>query len=64
MKKEPTYCRDRYREAVQSIGLLSAVAAWADGQIDSVALAGAVWAAVQTCFIRAGIDNSAKKAAE
>jgi hypothetical protein len=44
-----------------AIGLLGAVMAWADGQINGVALAAAAWAAVQTCFIRAGVDNAAQK---
>jgi len=45
-----------------AIGLLAAVAAWADGQIDGVALLAAVWAAAQACFIRAGIANEVTKA--
>ena len=44
-----------------AIGLLGAVAAWADGQIDGYSLAAAIWAAVQTCFIRAGISNEMQK---
>ena len=35
---------------------------FADGQIDGVALLAAVWAAAQTCFIRAGIANEVRKA--
>jgi len=38
--------------------------AWADGQIDGVALAAAVWAAAQACFIRAGIANEVQKAGQ
>jgi len=45
-----------------AIGLLGAVVAWADGQIDTVALLAAVWAAAQACFIRAGIANEVAKA--
>lgn len=45
-----------------AIGLLGAVAAWADGQIGGTALFAAVWAAAQTCFIRAGIDSAAADA--
>lgn len=45
------------------IGLLGAVVAWADGQIDSVALLAAIWAAAQACFIRAGIANEVQKQA-
>jgi hypothetical protein len=40
-----------------AIGLLGAVAAWADGQIDALALGAAVWAALQACFIRAGVAS-------
>lgn len=47
-----------------AIGALGAVAAFADGQIDAVALAGALWAAAQTAFIRAGIGNEIKKQAQ
>jgi len=46
------------------IGLAGAVLAWADGQIDGVALLAALWAAAQACFIRAGIGNEVKKAQE
>lgn len=44
------------------IGLAGAVVAWADGQIDTVALLAAAWAAAQTVFIRAGIANEVSKA--
>ena len=39
-----------------------ALAETADGQIDTMALLAAVWAAAQACFIRAGIANEAAKA--
>jgi len=45
-----------------AIGALGAVVAFADGQIDAVALCGAIWAAAQTAFIRAGISNEMKRA--
>jgi hypothetical protein len=45
-----------------AIGLAGAVIAWADGQIDTLALLAAVWAAAQACFIRAGIANEVAKA--
>ena len=47
-----------------AIGLAGAVLAWADGQIDNVALAGAVWAALSACFIRAGISTEARKSSK
>jgi hypothetical protein len=36
------------------------VIAWADGQIDRVALLAAIRAAAQACFIRAGVANEIK----
>lgn len=45
------------------VGLLGALIAWADGQIDGVALVAAIWAAAQTVFIRAGIANEVKRSA-
>jgi hypothetical protein len=45
-----------------AIGILGAVAAWAEGQITGTALLAALWAAAQTCFIRAGIANEVQKA--
>ncbi len=41
-----------------AIGILGALAAWSDGQINGVGFAATVWAALQTCFIRAGIDKA------
>lgn len=38
-----------------AVGLAGAVVAWADGQIDTVALLAAAWAAAQSAFIRAAI---------
>jgi len=40
-----------------AIGLLTAVSAWAVGEIDGLALAAAIWIALQTSFIRAGIGK-------
>jgi len=41
--------------------LLGAVIAWTDGQIGTMGLLAAAWAAAQACFIRAGIANEAAK---
>ena len=49
------------RVLVSRDGLLGTVVAWADGQIDTVALLAAAWAAVQACFIRAGIANEVNR---
>jgi len=45
-----------------AIGLLGAVVAWADGSINGTALLAAVWAAAQSCFIRAGVASEVQKA--
>ena len=47
-----------------AIGLLGALAAWGDGQIDTLGLLAALWAAAQACFIRAGIATEVAKAQE
>ena len=44
-----------------AIGLLGAVMAWAEGQISGTALLASAGAAVQACFIRAGISNEVQK---
>lgn len=41
-----------------AVGVLGALAAYGDGQIDVAGLVAAVWAAAQTCFLRAGIHSS------
>jgi hypothetical protein len=47
-----------------AIGLAGALLAWSDGQIDTLSLLAALWAAAQTCFIRAGISNELAKGQE
>ena len=62
MNKLRVFLKGKKTYITAAIGLLAAVAAWADGQIDGVALLAAVWAAAQACFIRAGIANEVTKA--
>ena len=62
MNKIRTFLKGKKTYIAAAIGLLGAVAAWADGQIDGLALLAAVWAAAQAVFIRAGIANEAVKA--
>ncbi len=57
MKRIREFLKGKKTYITAAIGLLGAVVAWADGQIDGVALLAAVWAAAQTVFIRAGIAN-------
>ena len=59
MKKLREFLKGKKTYITAAIGLLAAVAAWADGQIGGVALLAAVWAAAQACFIRAGIGKDA-----
>jgi len=62
MNKVREFLRGKKAYLTAAIGLLGAVAAWADGQIGNVGLLAAVWAAAQTAFIRAGIANEVSKA--
>ena len=62
MNKTRQWLKGKKAYITAAIGLLGAVVAWADGQIDALALLAAVWAAAQACFIRAGIGNEVSKA--
>jgi len=62
MNKVREFLKGKKAYITAAIGLLGAVVAWADGQIDTVALLAAVWAAAQTVFIRAGVANEIAKA--
>lgn len=61
MTKIREFLRGKKTYLTAAIGLLGALAAWSDGQITNVGLAAALWAAVQTCFIRAGVANELQK---
>jgi len=64
MNKVREFLKGKKAYITAAVGLLGAVIAWADGQIDTVALLAAAWAAAQTVFIRAGIANEVAKAQE
>jgi hypothetical protein len=64
MNRLRDFLRGKKTYITAAIGLLGAIAAWSDGQIGTLGLAAAAWAAVQTCFIRAGVANEAQKAGE
>jgi hypothetical protein len=64
MNKVREFLRGKKAYLTAAIGLLGAVIAWADGDINGVALLAAIWAAAQACFIRAGIANEVAKAQE
>jgi len=62
MNKVREFLKGKKAYITAAIGLAGAVIAWADGQIDTVALLAAVWAAAQAVFIRAGIASALQKA--
>lgn len=59
MNKTREFLKGKKTYISAAIAILAAVLAWGDGAIDGVGLAGAAWAAVQTCFIRAGVNTAA-----
>ena len=61
LSKIQTWLQGKKAYLTAAIGAIGAIVAFADGQIDAVALCGALWAAAQTAFIRAGIDNAASR---
>jgi len=61
MNKVREFLKGKKAYITAAIGLAGAMIAWADGQIDTVALLAAAWAAVQAVFIRAGIANAVQK---
>ncbi|MFB3894427.1 MAG: hypothetical protein ACE15C_20695 [Phycisphaerae bacterium] len=58
------FLRGKKTYITAAIGLLGAVVAWADGDMSTMSLLGAAWAAVQACFIRAGLANEIDKATQ
>ncbi len=61
MEKVRAFLKGKKTYITAAIGVFGAVLAWADGSINGVGLAGALWAAAQTIFIRAGVDNAVKQ---
>jgi len=57
-----TWLQGKKTYITAAVGILTAIGMYAGGQIELTGLVAAVWAAVQTCFIRAGVDNAAAKA--
>ena len=64
MNKIREWLRGKKSYMVAGIGLLGAVVAWSENEISGTGLLAALWAAIQTCFIRAGISNAITKAQE
>lgn len=61
MRRLKDFLKGKKSYIVAIIGLAGALTAWADGQIDTVALLAAAWAAAQVIFLRAGIRDEVKK---
>jgi len=64
MNKVREFLKGKKAYITAAIGLAGAIIAWADGQIDGVAMLAAAWAAIQVIFIRSGINTAAQNAQE
>ena len=62
MNKMREFLKGKKTYIMAAIAILGSLAAWGDGQIDLTGLIAAVWAAMQSCFIRAGVTNEVQKA--
>ncbi|MCY2927809.1 MAG: hypothetical protein NT031_20690 [Planctomycetota bacterium] len=61
MEKIREFLKGKKTYLTAAIGLASAVAAWADGQISGAGVLASLWAAAQACFLRAGLANEIAK---
>jgi hypothetical protein len=64
LTKIQTWLSGKKTYLTAAIGVLGALAAFGDHQIDVTALIAAIWAAAQTCFIRAGVQKAINQQAE
>ncbi len=62
LNKIQTWLSGKKTYLTAAIGVLGALAAFGDHQIDFTALVAAIWAAAQTCFIRAGVQKAIAQA--
>ena len=62
LNKIQTWLQGKKTYLTAAIGVLGALAAFGDHQIDFTALVAAIWAAAQTCFIRAGVQKAIAQA--
>ena len=62
MNKFREFLKGKKTYIMAAVGLASAVVAWAEGAISGTAILAAVWAAAQSCFIRAGVATEVQKA--
>jgi hypothetical protein len=64
LTKIQTWLSGKKTYLTAAVGVLGALAAFGDHQIDLTALIAAVWAAAQTCFIRAGVQKAINQQAQ
>jgi quinol-cytochrome oxidoreductase complex cytochrome b subunit len=64
LTKVQDWLRGRKTYITAAIGVLGALAAFADHQIDLPGLLAAVWAAAMVCFNRAGVNNAVNQTKE
>ena len=64
LTKIQTWLSGKKTYLTAAIGVLGALAAFGDHQIDLTALIAAIWAAAQTCFIRAGVQKAINQQAQ
>ena len=62
MNRIRAFLKGKKSYIVAVLGFLGAVVAWSENEISGTGLLSALWAAIQTCFIRAGISNEVAKA--
>ena len=62
MNRIRAFLKGKKSYIVAVIGFLGAVVAWSENEISGTGLLTALWAAVQTCFLRAGLANEIAKA--
>ena len=57
MSKIRAWLKGKKSYITAAIGVLGALAAWADGQIELASLLAAIWAAASVVFLRAGVNE-------
>lgn len=56
-----TWLQGKKTYLMAAIGVLTAIAAWANGDLSTIQFGVALWAAIQTCFIRSAVTTETAK---
>ena len=64
MNRIREFLRGKKSYIMAVVGVAVALVAWSENEISGTGLLAALWAAAQTCFIRAGISNEVAKTQE